>query len=390
MRFLYLANIRLPTEKAHGLQIMQMCEAFASAGADLTLIVPRRVNAPEMSRIRDAWAYYGVSRNFAVRYLPCLDLFRVLRRNERIAFAIQTLTYLLALIGLLLFSRADIYYSRDGLTLLLLSLFKPRRTLVYEAHQLSKSRGGRFVQSWCVQRVALVVAVTGQLGSDLRLRDAQQVLIAHDGIRLERFADVPDQATARARLNLPAEAFIVGYVGQLHTMSMSKGIDTLIEAIAKCADTPIFLALVGGPPAMAEMLRQHWIALGLPTERFLFLGRVEPSAVPLYLSAFDVCAMPFPWTAHFAYYASPLKLFEYMASGRAIVSSDLPAVAEVVRNGETALLYPPGDVAALAAALRRLYADPALRERIGTAAKQEAAQYSWQVRAERILEAVKA
>jgi glycosyltransferase involved in cell wall biosynthesis len=390
MKFFYLANIRLPTEKAHGLQIMQMCEAFANAGADLTLIVPRRANTPEMDRIRDVWAYYGVSRNFDVRYLPCLDLFRVLRNSERIAFAIQTLTYLLVLIGLLLFSRAEAYYSRDGLTLLLLSLFKPRRSLVYEAHQLSKSRAGRFVQSQCVQRVRLVVAVTGQLGNDLRARGAWQVLIAHDGIRLERFADVPDQATARARLNLPADAFMVGYVGQLHTMSMSKGIDSVIEAIANIPDAPIFLVLVGGPPAMAETLRQHWIALGLAGERFLFMGRVEPSAVPLYLSAFDVCAMPFPWTEHFAYYASPLKLFEYMASGRAIVSSDLPAVAEVVRNGETALLYPPGDVAALAATLRRLYDDPALREWIGTAAKQEVAQYSWQARAGRILEAVKA
>jgi glycosyltransferase involved in cell wall biosynthesis len=189
-------------------------------------------------------------------------------------------------------------------------------------------------------------------------------------------------------LNLPAEAFIVGYVGQLHTMSMSKGIDTLIEAIAKIPDAPISLGLVGGPPAMAETLCKYWQALGLPVERLMFLGRVEPSAVPLYLSAFDVCAMPFPWTEHFAYYASPLKLFEYMASGRAIVSSDLPAVAEVVRDGETALLYPPGDVSALATMLRRLHDDPALRQRIGAAARQEATRYSWQARAAGILGAI--
>lgn len=388
MKFFYLANIRLPTEKAHGLQIMQMCEAFANTDADLTLIVPRRVNTPEMDRIHDIWAYYGVSRNFMVRYLPCLDLFRLLRNSEKIAFGIQTLTYLLALIGILLFSHADVYYSRDGLTLLLLSLFKPRRALIYEAHQLSKSRIGRFVQSQCVRRVGLVVAVTGKLGSDLRARGAQRVLVAHDGIRLERFADLPDQATARVCINLPAEAFIVGYVGQLHTMSMSKGLDTLIEAIAKIADIPIVLGLVGGPAAMAETLRQYWIALGLPTERLLFLGRVEPSAVPLYLSAFDVCAMPFPWTEHFAYYASPLKLFEYMAAGRAIVSSDLLAVSEVVRDGETALLYPPSDVSALALALRRLHDAPALRERLGAAAQREATHYSWLARAERILEAI--
>jgi glycosyltransferase involved in cell wall biosynthesis len=96
--------------------------------------------------------------------------------------------------------------------------------------------------------------------------------------------------------------------------------------------------------------------------------------------------MTFPTTDHFAYYASPLKLFEYMAVGRPIVSSDHPATAEVVRDGETALLVPPENDDALADALCRLYDDPALRERLGDAAKQESTQYSWQARAEHILQ----
>lgn len=95
-----------------------------------------------------------------------------------------------------------------------------------------------------------------------------------------------------------------------------------------------------------------------------------------------------PWTEHFAYYASPLKLFEYMAAGKPIISSDLPAVAEVVRNRETALLVQPGDVDELADAIKRLYDDSAFRERLGSAAKQESERYSWQVRAERILKAL--
>jgi glycogen(starch) synthase len=124
----------------------------------------------------------------------------------------------------------------------------------------------------------------------------------------------------------------------------------------------------------------------LPPERFLLAGQVNPDAVPAYLAAFDICTMPFPWTAHFAYYASPLKLFEYMAVGGTIISSDLPAVAEVVRDGESALLVPPGDADALAAALRRLYDDPGLRARLGAKARQGAAYYAWGARAARILQ----
>jgi glycosyltransferase involved in cell wall biosynthesis len=385
MKFYYLANMRLPTEKAHGLQIMQMCEAFACAGNELTLLVPRRINTPEMSSIADPWAYYGVSRNFAIWPIPCIDLFPWLRRAERAALAISTLSYLVLLVLALLFRRADIYYSRDAVTVLALSLFKPRQTLIYEAHQFARSGLGRLLQGGCVRRAGLVVAVTGKLGDDLRARGAQCIVVAHDGFRLERFANLPDRQAARSRLNLPEQAFIVGYAGQLHTMSMSKGIDVVIEAIARLPDRQISLCLVGGPAEAADSLRAHWLGLGLSAARFLFLGRVEPPAVPVCLSAFDVCAMPFPWTEHFAYYASPLKLFEYMAAGRATISSDLPAVAEVVRDGETALLFPPGDVGALAAALSRLYDDSDLRDRIGGAARRAAMDYSWQARAERIL-----
>jgi len=93
-----------------------------------------------------------------------------------------------------------------------------------------------------------------------------------------------------------------------------------------------------------------------------------------------------PFTPHFAYHASPLKLFEYMASGQAVVVSDLPAWADVVRDGENALLFPAGDVTALAQVLARLRADPALRARLGATARAEALTlHTWAARATRIL-----
>jgi len=343
MKLLYLANIRLPTEKAHGLQIMQMCEAFASIADHVTLMVAHRKNVPEMAKITDPWAYYGVRQSFSLNYIPCLDLMNLAESGsqlEKVIFALQMITYNLFLAVILLFCDADIYYSRDAFTLLLISLLKPRSRLIYEAHTLAKSRLGGWLQSRCVQRVALTVAVTARLSRDLSERGAKQTVTAHDGIRLERFADLPSRELARQKLNLPPDAFIVGYMGRLHTMSMSKGVDLLIEAIAMIKDRAISLGLVGGPVEMTESLRTRWSALDLPAERFLFMGQVSPENVPLCLSTFDVAAMPFPWTEHFAYYASPLKLFEYMAAGRAILSSDLPSTAEVVTNEESALLVP--------------------------------------------------
>jgi glycosyltransferase involved in cell wall biosynthesis len=214
--------------------------------------------------------------------------------------------------------------------------------------------------------------------------DPAQMHPAHDGIRRERFDNIPDQATARHEIGWPESAFIVGYVGRLHTMSMDKGVGLLLQAITQVEG--VSLALVGGPDEMAAGLRQEWLDAGLPVARFLYAGQVAPVEVPRYQRAFDVCAMPFPWTEHFAYYASPIKLFEYMASGRALVASDLPAYADVVQDGDNALLVPPGDVDALAEALRMLRDDAELRMRLAVCAQERVlAHYTWDARAKMIL-----
>jgi glycosyltransferase involved in cell wall biosynthesis len=389
IRLLYIANVRLPTEKAHGLQIMQNCEAFADAGVQVTLWTAKRQNRRELRGISDIWTHYGVRYNFERVNIPTLDLLLVAPSSgllARLVFHVQQTTFVLAVLLRALFSHADVYYSRDAFTLLLLSLIKARKTLIYEAHTMPATKTGRWLRRLAVRRCGAVIAVTRRLGDDLiKLgADSARVYVAHDGIRGERFANLPSQTVARAQLGWSQDAFIVGYVGRLQTMSLDKGVRLLIDALRTVEGAT--LALVGGPEELAEQLRSIWLDAGLPGVGFINAGQVTPDRVPLYLAALDVCAMPFPWTEHFAYYASPMKLFEYMASGRAIVASDLPSTAEVVRDGETALLYTPGDAAALCAAISRLRDDPALRERLGRAARDLAmTQYTWAARAGFIL-----
>lgn len=390
MKLIYVASIRLPTEKAHGLQIVQNCEAFADAGAEVALWITRRFNTPEFSKSKDVWAHYGVKRNFTLSRLPCLDLiWLVPNRSDRLAqvvFWLQLWTFALAVLIRAAFTQADVIYSRDDFTLLLLSLIKPGKALAYEAHTLGQGRIGRAVQKRVIQHVGHVIAVTGKLRDDLIALGAptDHVLTAHDGIRRERFEGVPDQQAARREIGWPEDAFVVGYVGRLQTMTMDKGVGTLIEAMAETGGCTV--ALVGGPDEIAADFRQRWLDLGRSGGNFLYAGQVTPERVPLYLSAFDVCAMPFPWATHFAYYASPIKLFEYMASRRALVASDLPSIAEVVTNDESALLVAPSDVEALAAAIRKLRDDPALRQRLADAAYQIVMDgYTWEARAKKIL-----
>lgn len=390
MKIIYLANVRLPTEKAHGLQIMENCHALAQTGAQVTLWAAHRWDRGVLAG-RDPFVHYGLPRSFRLRRLPTLDLLGLVPGQDnalsRFIFGVQTITYLLAaLIALLIGERDAVCYSRDERVIALLGAVVPRHRLAYEPHSLAHGRIGRVLQRRACHRAGVIFPVTGLLADDLAGRgaDRSRMHIAPDGIRADRFADPPDRATARWAFGWPEDAFIVGYVGRLHTMNMGKGVDVLVTALAGLPG--IALALVGGPDETAAELRAAWIALGGDADRFLTAGQIAPDRVPAALAAFDVCAMPLPYTEHFARHASPLKLFEYMAARRAIVASALPSFAEIVTDDETALLVPPSVVPALTAAVLRLHADADLRARLAAAAGDLVFEhYTWDARARLIL-----
>jgi len=391
MKLLYIANARIPTEKAHGLQIMQNCEAFADAGADVTLWAAARHNTPELRSVRDSFAHYGVQPKFRLLRLPCIDLMPFVPDRAdalaRLIFWLQMATFALSALIASRFARADVIYSRDAAVLLLLSVVTPRRKLAYEAHTWN----GGILERHALRRVGSIFTTTRKLADDAIAAgaDAARVQVAHDGIRAGRFANLPDRDAARREIGWTTQKFVVGYVGRLHTMGMDKGVGLLVEAIAQ--PSGFALALVGGPDDMAAALREQWRARGGADADFLYAGHIPAERVPLYLRAFDVCAMPLPYTEHFAHYASPMKLFEYMAAARPLVASDLPSTREVVTDGDTALLYPAGDAAALRIALDRLRVDPVLRGELAAHARALAFErYTWDARAAMIMKVLRA
>jgi len=112
--------------------------------------------------------------------------------------------------------------------------------------------------------------------------------------------------------------------------------------------------------------------------------------MPSYLSACDVLVSPHTAQADGGeFFGSPTKLFEYMAMGRPIVASAVGQIAQVLRDGDSALLVPPDDPAALSAAILRVVDDPCLRQRLGAAARLDAERhFTWQQHAARLLAAL--
>jgi glycosyltransferase involved in cell wall biosynthesis len=177
----------------------------------------------------------------------------------------------------------------------------------------------------------------------------------------------------------------VAYAGHLYPW---KGAGVVLAALA--ALPGVRGLIVGGHPGESDLESNKREAARLSiADRVRFTGAVPPAEVAGLIAEADVLVLPNTSTHLSARYTSPLKLFEYLAAGKPIVASDLPSIREVLEDGRNALLTPPGDPAALAAALARVLADPVLAGRLARQAFDDATGYTWARRAERLEELLK-
>jgi glycosyltransferase involved in cell wall biosynthesis len=162
-----------------------------------------------------------------------------------------------------------------------------------------------------------------------------------------------------------------------------KGVEVLIESARRLPT--MHVTLVGGEPEPLARLVALVRSLGM-ADRVRFVGAVPPPERWRYLAAASVCVLPLTRSAFGTSFTSPLKLFEYMAAARPIVASDLPALREVLQDGDNALLVPPEDPAALARAIQRLAEDQPLAERLAAQAARDVRAYTWEARGRRIVD----
>jgi glycosyltransferase involved in cell wall biosynthesis len=297
---------------------------------------------------------------------------------------------------------ADLLYTRLPQAAAFASL--AGQPAVLEIHDLPQGLlGPAFFRAFLRGRGARrLVTISRALLSDLVEKlDAPAgppfTIVAPDGVDLERFADLPPPEQARARLlaegrlppdgdggSLSPERFTAGYTGHLYP---GRGADLILELAARLPEMLFLLA--GGEPEDLSRLRQAASARG--ARNLLLAGFVPNAELPVYQAACEALLMPYQRRVaassggDIGRYLSPLKLFEYLACGRAILCSDLPPLREVL-TPQNAVLLPPEDAAAWAAALQALREDPPRRVALAAQARRAAERHTWTARAARILE----
>ncbi len=364
---------RVPSTAANSMQVMKACQAIRQLGHDVHLFLPRHTL---QQKNVDLSSFYGLNTPFSIDYLSGQ---RNLNRYDFAFWAARKARQIKADI-------AYVWFVQAGIFSLLAHL-----PVVFELHGPPEGQFGpalfRIFQK--IPGTKRLLPITHALASQLEKRfkidpsDQRKVRTAPNGVDLERYADLPDPATARSQLGLPS-SLTVGYTGHLYP---GRGMSLLIE-LARCFPRICFL-WVGGRPQEAEMWKKR-----LEDERINNIrvtGFVENSQLPLYQAAADILLMPYERAimgssgGNSSSYASPMKMFEYMACKRAIISSDLPVIREVL-NSKNAMLCPPEDIGVWSQALGSLIYDEEKRQELAGQAWVDIQQYTWLERARKALD----
>lgn len=381
MHICYVAFAKIPSRLPDSIQVMKMCQAMAQRDYEVTLIVPATTRWLE-GNLDSLWHHYGVEQRFPIHTLPFDAVPRKLRPH---LFGWRAVQHARGLGADLVYTRlppAAVFAAHQGVS------------TIYETHQVERGVTVRPYLRLMRKGAGFLhfVILTQGLKSDLlqtypSVFSGAKMVLAPDGVDLERFYDLPDPQNARNRLGLGlGKELVAGYAGGFVP---GKGVE-LIHMLASRHPQITFL-LMGGEPEAVAAHRQQVERDGL--RNVILTGFVANAELPMYLAACDVLLLPnqravekrFGATYNFAHWTSPMKLFEYMAAGRMIIASDLPVLREVLHD-ENALLCPPDDLDSWQRALLRSVVDKVSRQALASQARREVAGYTWTNRVVRCLD----
>lgn len=294
------------------------------------------------------------------------------RRPGLVPFALFNLPAIAILLKEKWRGNLSFIYLRSSLFLpLTLVAYLLRVPCFYEIHRrpVSRSEG---VRDYCLSRLSSGLIVISDYLKEYYSLYRKNILVVHDAVSLRRFARSLTRMEARQRLGWESGKKICLYAG---TISRLKGADYLVAAARLLPE--VEFDLLG--PVASEFSDLSWPA------NVKLLGKKDQQELPLILQAADVLLLPHPRNE---YSQSPMKLFEYLASGVPMVASRLPSLTEIL-NYRNAVLVEPEDGVALADGIRRVLVDPVLSRALAEQAFQDVQGYTWEMRGKKIADFIR-
>jgi glycosyltransferase involved in cell wall biosynthesis len=370
MKIISISASFVPSNAANSIQVVKATHALAALGHQVSLLVPGN-NPASQTNLQ---AHYGLQHPIEIIWIPeNLAL-------KRYDFAFKAVSEAQNM-------GADVIYTWM-LQTAVLALRKKMPTILELHDRVTGKIGPWLFRRFCVSNTCKRLLTNTRALSQLLMTEFGlgshdlEIQIAPNGVELERYQNFLTLSQARQTLRLP-EQFTAGYTGHFYS---GRGMELMFD-LAKALPQVHFL-WVGGEAPKVDYWKKRALSEGV--NNLSLTGFVSNRVLPQYQMAADVLLMPYgrqiagSGGGDSAKIASPMKMFEYMAAGRAIISSDLPVIHEVL-NDTMAVFCPPDDLPAWVKAITSLQADPSKRQALGEAARTAVGAYTWQSRAERAL-----
>lgn len=372
MKILFLVNARLPTEKAHGLQVIKTIEAFLQQGIECEMILPQRHNTITKS-IRE---FYPVDDLPKIRVIKN-SLAWLETKAKRIYFSLQPIVFQTQAFFIGLSSNADVLFSREVPLCFFLTLFTKKK-VVFEDHQ-PKERFA-LLYKFFLRHIDYKIVVPQSLEKfyiDAGVSGKTFVCVPN-GVDLKEFDEVTTDRSIWKTLGLDSQKKVILYTGHFYAW---KGVFTLLRAAALLPQSQV--VLIGGThedqKKVQSFVQEHSLS-NVTLHSF-----VTHDQIIRYIKSADVVVLPnSAQQERSEKYTTPLKLFEYMASGVPIVASDIMSFRPYLKQGKNALFCTPDDPQALAQAVEKLLDDQAFGQKLGEQAQNEVKAYTWQTRVKKI------
>jgi len=364
MKILYVSSALIPSQTANSINIMKSCHALALLGHEVVLLAPEVKTTEIDQRVRDPFRHYGIAQNFTLNKICCPDL-----PGGRSLYCLLAARYAKRF-------KPDLVYGRYlRATYQICKLGMPT---VLELHSAVRFKGQktRYFEKLleCPHLLALIT-LTSEMAkhySELAFADigSKPILVAGCG------GDLATPVAVPARLPQTTNGYQIGFPGKLHKV---KGLELIGELASQATNHDFHI--FGGTPEEVT----HWQSR-YPTGNLHFHGFIAPGELSSYLAALDICLLPCqknPLNPGQAVYGSPLKLFEYMAHGKAILASDLAEIHEVL-DRDSGIFLDPENPGEWVDAIEQLTRDEI--NRLGQAARRKFEQeYTREARYDKLL-----
>jgi len=373
MKIALITNSRIPSLTANSIQAMKVAQALMQLGHEICIFAPAEV---EPATREVLLAHYGLHLVPDLKLIPSIKLFKrldfvVLAQTAAKKFGADLIYTWLPQSAVFALMRAD--------------------PVVLEMHADVAGNGAWWLREFWRRpgrklMTVTVAALKTALERSTNLQfENESLLVAPNGVELEKYSALPAPARARKQLNLN-EGLTVGFTGHIYP---GRGADLLFD-LAKQMPMVNFL-WVGGTPDLVDFWRVRLIEANMTNVNMT--GFVKHEVIALYQAASDVLLMPYSRSISassgqdIAEVINPMKMFEYMAAGRAIVSADLPSIREVLNEGN-AVFCEPADLSSWRSTIESLLADEPRRLALGTQARKDVEQLTWVKREERVMEKI--